>query len=127
MSEQAGDGAPQGAAAARNPDDPRRNRSIRFADSEWEEVRRAAELHGTPPAELVRETVLVHLRNREGGDANTVLRSLAPLIERTFRYSWFLATERRDAMIAEGREDKVDALVAGGRTLHDRLRRGGDS
>lgn len=126
MSEQAGNGPTRGENTARNSEDPRRNRSIRFSDSEWEEVRRAAEVRGTPPAELVRETVLAQLRNRECGDADTVLRSLAPLIERTFRYSWFLATERRDAMIAEGREDKVDALVAGGRALHDKLRRGGD-
>ena len=126
MREHTGIDPAKGEDAARNPEDPRRNRSIRFSDSEWEEVRRASEMQGTPPAELVRETVLAHLRNREGGDTETVLRSLAPLIERTFRYSWFLATERRDTMIAEGREDKVDALVAGGRALHDKLRRGGD-
>ena len=52
-------------------------------------------------------------------------RTLAPLIERMFRYTWFLATEKRDAMVREGREDELDALVAEARTLHESLRRGG--
>ena len=35
---------------------------------------------------------------------------MAPLIERMFRYTWFLATERRDAMLREGRgEYEVDS------------------
>lgn len=89
-------------------------------------MRRAAENRGTSPAELVRETVLACSRSGEGGDEDASVRLLAPLIERTFRYAWFVATERRDAMIAEGREDEVDTLVADGRALHDRLRRGGD-
>ena len=50
--------------------------------------------------------------------------SLALLIERMFRYTWFLATEKRNAMVREGREDEVNALVAEGRGLHDKLRRG---
>ena len=49
--------------------------------------------------------------------------SLAPLIERMFRYTWFLATEKRDAMVREGRGKEVDALVAEARTLQDSLRR----
>ena len=51
----------------------------------------------------------------------TVVPSLAPLFERMFRYTWFLATEKRDAMVREGREEEVNALVAEGRTLHDKL------
>ena len=50
---------------------------------------------------------------------------MTPLIERMFRYTWFLATERRDAMVREGRGNEVDALVAEARALHDSLRRGG--
>ena len=57
--------------------------------------------------------------------SGAVAPSLAPLIERMFRYTWFLATEKRDAMVREGREDELDALVAEARTLHDSLRRGG--
>ena len=102
-------------------EDKRRNRSIRFSDAEWEEVRRAALVHDTPPAEFVRETVLELARNP--GSA-VVGQSLAPLVERIFRYTWFLATERRDAMLREGRKDEIDALVTEARALHDRLRVG---
>ena len=109
-------------AEAEPAEDKRRNRTIRFSDAEWEEVRRAALVHDRPPAEFVRETVLELARNP--GSA-AVGHSLAPLVERMFRYTWFLATERRDAMIREGRQDDIDALVAGARGLHDRLR--GDS
>ena len=125
MSEDARREAPEGGAAADRPEDARRNRTIRFSDSEWEEVRRAALLHDTPPAEFVRETILALARNPESGISGAVAPSLAPLIERMFRYTWFLATEKRDAMVREGREDELDALVAEGGALHERLRRGG--
>ena len=39
-----------------------------------------------------------------------------------FRYTWFLATEKRDSMVREGREGEVEALVAEARTLYDKLR-----
>lgn len=99
-------------------EDKRRNRTIRFSDAEWEEVRRAALVHDTPPAEFVRDTVLELARDPE---SIAVGPSLAPLVERIFRYTWFLATERRDAMLRQGRQDEIDALVAEARALHDRL------
>ena len=117
--------APESGTAADRPEDARRNRTIRFSDSEWEEVRRAALLHETPPAEFVRETILALARNPGSAAAGALAPSLAPLIERMFRYTWFLATEKRDAMVREGREDEVDALVAEARDLHDSLHRGG--
>ena len=106
-------------------EDSRRNRTIRFSDAEWEEVRRVAEAHGTSPAEFVRDTVIAFARDSDIVASDAAGRSLAPLIERTFRYAWFVATERRDAMVREGRKDEVDALVAEGRALHDRLCGGG--
>ena len=47
---------------------------------------------------------------------------MAPLIERMFRYTWFLATERRDAMLREGRQKELDALVAEARAFQESLR-----
>ena len=123
MSDDMRNDALDGEAVAERPEDARRNRTIRFSDSEWEEVRRAAMLHDTPPAEFVRETILELARNPESGASDGLAPSLAPLIERMFRYTWFLATEKRDAMVREGRKDEVDALVAEGRALHDKLRR----
>ena len=96
-----------------------RNRTIRFSNSEWEEVRRAAFLNDTPPAEFVRETILALAQNPE----RAVGPSFTPLIERMFRYIWFLATEKRDAMVREGREEELNALVAEDRALHGSLRR----
>ena len=123
MSEVVRNDAPEGEAAADRPEDARRNRTIRFSDSEWEEVRRAALVHETPPTEFVRETILALARDPGSASSGAVAPSLAPLIERMFRYTWFLATEKRDAMVREGREDELDALVAEARALHEKLRR----
>ena len=125
MSENARSDAPESEAAADRPEDARRNRTIRFSDSEWEEVRRAAMAHDTAPTEFVRETILALARDPGSANSGAVAPSLAPLIERMFRYTWFLATEKRDAMMREGRAEELDALVAEARALHDKLRRGG--
>ena len=125
MSDDTRNDAPEGEAVADRPEDARRNRTIRFSDSEWEEVKRAAQVHDMPPTEFVRERVLALARNLESGVSGAIAPSLAPLIERMFRYTWFLATEKRDAMVREGREDEVDALVAEARDFHDELRRRG--
>ena len=61
---------------------------------------------------------------RVGGVWDALAPSLAPPIERMFRYTWFLATEKRDAMVREGREDEVDTLVSEAKDFHDELRRG---
>ncbi len=113
-----------GSEAAVGPaEEKRRNRTIRFSDAEWEEVSMAALVHDMSPAEFVRETVLAPARDPSSVAMDAVGRTLAPLIERMFRYTWFLATERRDAMVREGRKDEIDALVAEARSLHDKLRR----
>ena len=103
-------------------EDVRKTRSIRFSDSEWEEVKRAALAHDIPAAEFVRERILTHARNPESAGSGPVPPSTAPLIERMFRYTWFLATERRDAMVREGREKELDTLVAEARAFQESLR-----
>ncbi len=65
-----------------------------------------------PAAEFVRERILALARDPEGADGATVPASMTPLIERMFRYTWFLATEKRGAMVREGRGDEIDKLVA---------------
>ena len=120
------DGRNEAAAAentAEKPGDNRRNRTIRFTDSEWEEVRRAALTRELPAAEYVRQTILALARSPGSGMAGPLAPSLTALIERMFRYTWFLATERRDAMVREGRRDEVDALVAEARAFQESLRR----
>ena len=55
------------------------------------------------------------------GDPSRIAPSLGPLIERMFRYTWFNATKRRDAMVREGREQELDALIEEARALHGSL------
>ena len=93
MSEDTRNDASEGEVGADRPEDARRNRTIRFSDFEWEEVRRAALLHDTPPAEFVRETILALARDPGSATSGAVAPSLAPMIERVFRYTWFPATE----------------------------------
>ena len=38
-----------------------------------------------------------------------------------FRYTWFLATEKRDAMLREGRGEELDKLVLEARSLQESL------
>ena len=124
MSEEVRNEAAAGADTAEKAGDPRKTRGIRFSESEWEEVKCAAAAHEMPVAEFVRERILALARAPEGADAPPVAPSMALLIERMFRYTWFLATEKRDAMVREGREDEVDALVAEARAFHESLRPG---
>ncbi len=114
--------APAVGNEAEKADDNRKTRSIRFSESEWDEVRNAALAHELPAAEFVREKILALVRAPEGAVAPTVVPSLAPLIERMFRYTWFLATERRDAMLHEGRGEELERLVAEARAFQESLR-----
>ena len=102
--------------------DARKTRGIRFSESEWEEVKCAAAGQEMPAAEFVRERILALARAPESAEAGPAAPSLAPLIERMFRYTWFLATERRNAMMREGREKELDALVEEARAFHDSVR-----
>ena len=115
------DGAPAAGSEAEKADDNRKTRSIRFSESEWEEVRNAALAHDLPAAEFVREKILTLVRAAEGAGGPAVAPPLAPLIERMFRYTWFLATERRDAMLHEGRGEELDRLVAEARAFQELL------
>ena len=113
------DTAPAGGRGA-----ARRTRGIRFSESEWREVLDAAERRDVPAAEFVRATVLAAAR---GGDGAPDLATLAPLIERTFRYAWVLATLRREEMAAAGRGEEVERLVESAKNLQRELRDGGRS
>ena len=95
----------------------RKNRGVRFSDSEWDEVKSAAQSLGITPAEFVRDRVLELIRHPNTHASAAVPAYLVPLIERTFRYTYMLATKMRDdidrssvttkrwsALIAEARQ-----------------------
>ena len=123
MSEDDRNEAAAGENAPGKADDNRKTRSIRFSESEWDEVRNAALAHDLPAAEFVRERILAFVRAPGGAVAPAVVPSMVPLIERMFRYTWFLATERRDAMLREGREEEVEKLVGEARAFQESLGR----
>lgn len=100
---------------------PRRTCGLRFSDSEWEEIGAAAEGDGKTVSKFVRDRLLAIARGNAATGSAESLASLAPLIERTFRYTWFLATSKRDEMSREGRHDEIDELVRKARELQDRL------
>ena len=94
-------------------------RSIRFHDPEWERIEAFAEKRGMAAAEFVRFAALDAI---EGGvAADEEGDRLAPLIERTFRYSYMMATKMRDEMCVSGRGEEVEALIGAARTLQDQL------
>ena len=123
MSEDTRNEAASGDSGAEKAGDARKTRGIRFSESEWEEVKNAAAAHEMPAAEFVREKMLALARGPESSDPAPVPVSMAPMIERMFRYIWFLATERRDAMLHEGRGEELDRLVAEARAFQESLRR----
>ena len=99
----------------------RRNRGIRFSDSEWDEVREAAQEQGITPAEFVRDEILHLVRAPEAAGAASLPADLAPLIERTFRYTHMLATRMRDELVEDGSDEAVETLIREARELQESL------
>lgn len=95
----------------------RKTRSIRFTDAEWREVRTAAKRYDLPAAEFVRERILAIARGGPSPDPA----ALAPLIVRTFRYSWMLATRMRNELDEAGRGAEMESLVEEARDFQERL------
>ena len=110
-----------GGLEAETPDDARKTRGIRFSQSEWEEVKAAAERRSVAAAEFVRAACLDAARVDDDAETEATAADMAPLIERTFRYVYMLATLRRDELIRDGRGDEVDRLVAAARDLQGKL------
>ena len=121
MSEHERNEAACGETGAEKAGDARKTCGIRFSKSEWEEVKNATAAHEMPAAEFVREKMLALTRAPRGADSAPVPAEMAPLIERMFRYTWFLATEKRDAMVREGRGKELEKLVAEARSLQESL------
>ena len=72
----------------------RKNRGIRFSDSEWDEVRKAAQDQGITPAEFVREKILHLVRSPKAAlplapaTAGFVSRILKPARHRKGSQTW---------------------------------------
>ena len=57
----------------------------------------------------------------EGALGGGAPRHLTPLIERTFRYAYMMATKMRAEMLAAGRGEELEAQIADARALQDDL------
>ena len=93
----------------------RRTRGIRFSDSEWEEVKKAAEKHDVPAGKLVRDTVLDLARGRTGAASGALPPSVASLLESTYRGVYILSTLKREEMLREGRDKELNEIVQAAR------------
>ena len=104
-------------ATRRKPDpkrsDARRPHSIRFSDSEWKLVERAAARHGVAVGELVRSSAVAAAEDRLGAAPPAMLSpGHLALIEATWRMAYVLATQNREQLLDDGREEDLDELVA---------------
>ena len=92
-------------------------RSIRFGDEEWGRIEALAEERGVTAAELVRFVALAAVEDGGGCPVD----GLSPLIERTFRYSYIMATNLREEMIEAGRGEELEKLIETARRLQEDL------
>ena len=95
----------------------RKNRGVRFSNSEWDEVKTAAQALGVTPAEFVRDKILELVRNPNSAANAPIRADLVPLIERTFHYTYMLATKMRDDMTESGHKKELEELISEARDL----------
>lgn len=94
----------------------RRPRSIRFSDSEWSLVERAAARHAIPAGELIRAGAIAVAEDRLGEPPQaTMSKGHAALIEAVYRSVYIMATLKRDEVLDAGRGEEFDDIVAAAR------------
>ena len=103
------------ASAGDKPSDQRSPRSIRFSDSEWEQVEKAAEESGTSPATFTRNAALSVAAGRNAAAPGALPSGIVELIKRIYLSTYILSTLKRDEMIDEGRRDQLDRTINAGR------------
>lgn len=92
--------------------DPRRARSIRFSDSEWQLVEDVALHQGIPAGQFVRAVMLAAAEERvQRPDPAPISPGHLALIDATYRGVYLLATLSRERMLDAGREKDLDELV----------------
>ena len=98
--------------------DARRSHSIRFADSEWKLIEKAAARQGIPAGEFARSGALAAAENRIAQAPATVLTpGHLALIESTWRMAYVLATLNREQLLDADRKDDLDERVTEAREV----------
>lgn len=105
-----------GSKAVESPSDARWPRSVRFSDSEWGLIERAAARQGIPAGELVRSGAVAAAEDRLGEPPpQTLSKGHAALIEAIYRSVYVMATLKREELLDAKRDQEVDDLVAAAR------------
>ena len=81
--------------------------TIRFTEPEWERIEAFAGARGLSASAFVRYATLAAVEAPRG----TVPGKLAPLIEATYRYVFFLATCKRVEMKAAGQNKALESVI----------------
>lgn len=109
------------AAINKHAADPRTPRAIRFSEAEWERVRTAAAKRGISFGSFVREAAMTVAGADSVEDSGQLPPGLVALIEGTYRYTYILATLKREELIREQRGVEVENLVEAARKSQDLL------
>ena len=96
--------------------DPRRSRTIRFSDPEWQLVEDAALRQGIPASQLVRSATLAAAEERLDRPAGAAITpGHVALIEDIYRGVYLLTTLRGEELIHAKRKEELDEIVDDGR------------
>ena len=106
---------------ARNPDGPRRSRTIRFSDSEWKQVETAAKKRAMTSAEFIRGAAISLSGRDPAPDYAQLTPEIVALIESTYRYAFIVATLKRDELVRDGRGQEVENVINLARNAHTRI------
>ena len=100
----------------RKRSDARQPRSIRFSDSEWTLIERAAARHGISAGKLVRSGAVAAAQDRLGEPPPATLSAgHAALIEAIYRSVYVMVTLKREELLDGERDEELDDLVAAAR------------
>ena len=115
-----------GSKTAENRSDTRQPRSIRFSDSEWTLIERAATRQGIPAGELVRSGAVAAAEDRLGESPPATLSAgHAALIEAIYRSVYVMVTLKRQELLDDERAEELDDLVAAAhRTMTETMNEG---
>ena len=103
------------ADAGAKPSEQRSPRSIRFSDTEWQQVEKAAKETDTSPATFTRNAALSVAAGPNAAASGALPSGVVELIKRIYLSTYMLSTLKRDEMIDEGRRDEFDRTIEAAR------------
>ncbi len=113
--------------SAEKPSEPRVPRSVRFSDSEWDDIEKEAKARRMTSAEFVRHASVSLATGDLAPTSEPFPSDIAAQIERMFRGVYLLATLRRDEMVRDGQQKELEKIVNAAReaqtSIRDRARK----